>query len=209
MALSLPSPFSLRPPARLPRHGSARAGRLALCGAVAAIGLSVAPVRVAVVSGKSMEPALHSGQPILYAPATQDLGVEFERGDLVLARVKGEVCLKRVFAKGGDAIWSFGLPGQAMAARRLIDPKLPVAWLKLRFPRMTYFRTVVPEGTVWLLGDAACSIDSRHWGPVPADQVVGKVIGGWENPAQAASSVQTWDRLPHRRTGVHEIASAR
>jgi len=48
----------------------------------------------------------------------------------------------------------------------------------------TYFGPLpVPRGGVFVLGDnREASVDSRHYGPVPVDQIRGRVLFLWDGP---------------------------
>ena len=52
------------------------------------------------VSGDSMEPIIHSGALIVV-----DRMIETKDGDIVIARVGSELCVKRLRMKNGGAIW--------------------------------------------------------------------------------------------------------
>ena len=66
------------------------------------------------------------------------------------------------------------LPGDLVVARHPHQP----TWMVKRYagPR---------AGGAWLLGDNAdASTDSRHFGPVPADTLVGPVIARFPRPGE-------------------------
>lgn len=126
------------------------------------------PWRPARVDGDSMRPTLGDGDRILVAagpPARGDvvvLGSPAGDGDLV----------KRVVAVGGDRV-------------ALEDGVLVVNGAAVPEPHADPHGTdgeyagplPVPPGTVYLLGDRrGSSVDSREFGPVPADAVSGRVV---------------------------------
>src|SRR5438128_1167484 len=87
---------------------AARAARLALFGSAVAGAAWLCPVRPGLVVGHSMEPSLQPWQLFFYnrrAPRPDSI----RRGDVVLVRVGGQTCVKRVFALGGDTFWEGGL----------------------------------------------------------------------------------------------------
>lgn len=121
------------------------------------------------VFGQSMEPNLHTDQRIV----VEKLSYRFHpprRGDVVVLRLPrdpSELLIKRVIALPGEtveirdgAVW---VDGQALDEPYLTQPTLGhMAPL------------VVPEGHVFVLGDnRAYSNDSRAFGPVPLENIVG------------------------------------
>lgn len=113
-----------------------------------------ATVRPVIVNGVSMEPTLHDGQRIWVTNAYWLVG-PIERKDLVLLQApNGEYLVKRVFRKGGQAVDWAGVGATSSTGR-----------------------TLVPERTVFVLGDnLGNSIDSRDFGAVPMSRVKGKVF---------------------------------
>jgi signal peptidase I len=129
-------------------------------------------LRPLTVSSRSMEPTLCPGDRLLvnlWAPDIGDLG----RGDLVALRPgRSEVpVVKRVV----------GLPGDEVAirdallyvnGRRVDEPYVDHRAIDALF----YGPVVVPANRFLVLGDArAASIDSRVYGPVPSDRLIGTV----------------------------------
>lgn len=156
------------------RSATARAIMLAMGGALVIGGAASAPIRLAVVDGASMEPALRPGQILLCERGRSR--PQLQRGDIVLARVKGEVCVKRVFAVGGDRFWQATTDRQDDTYPQLLEPSAPVSVWKRRYPRFRFSRVSVPPHTVFLVGEGVTSIDSRSWGPVPEAWVLGRVL---------------------------------
>ena len=125
-----------------------------------------------VVQGPSMQPTLETGDRVL----VNKLGYRFgepERGDVVLLHgEEGQLLIKRVAA----------LPGETVAAR---DGEIYVDGEPLREPyahraapaMLTMEPTTVPPGHVYVLGDnRANSTDSRYFGPVPQERLVGEAV---------------------------------
>jgi hypothetical protein len=52
----------------------------------------------------------------------------------------------------------------------------PISAWKRRFGRFDYCRRRVPRRSVFVVGDNAGSLDSRHYGPVPEGHVLGRVL---------------------------------
>lgn len=128
------------------------------------------PVRV---SSASMEPALTAGDVVLVGQQPPDLD-ELVRGDLVtfVSPEDGRRTIKRVS----------GLPGDSLVIK---DSLLYVNGRPVEEPYVDhelidgyYSRTfTVPDGRVFLLGDnRGNSVDSRDYGPVAADDLLGRVV---------------------------------
>lgn len=131
--------------------------------AVLLTALLVASVRVAVVEGDSMQPALDNGQIVLVNRLYRLFG-RLRRGDVVLLRRSNDVLVKRVAYVPGDVVPR----REARRFRRATDYFEPA-------PRGGL---LVPPATVVVLGDnAPMSDDSRAFGPVPAGDIIGRVVG--------------------------------
>jgi signal peptidase I len=115
-----------------------------------------AAVHIYAIPSASMAPTLLEGDHIV---VTRCLGAP-ERGDVVVFRVpgSGELMVKRVAGLPGDAVDAGG--GRTV---------------------------IVPAGTVFVIGDnRQDSFDSRHWGPVPRDLIVGRArVVLWSSVAAA------------------------
>jgi signal peptidase I len=125
--------------------------------------------RLAVVHGESMMPTYRDGELVL----VNKLGSEatnLQRGDVVLVRNGKDILIKRVVFLPGDILRGH----DALAFRRVWqyfeqvpDPSSPIGGMSLR----------VPQGTIVVLGDnPAVSDDSRLFGPVPIEDVIGRVV---------------------------------
>lgn len=120
----------------------------------------------------SMTPTLQVHDRVLTVKFAYRLG-EPERGDLaVFEAPDGEINIKRIVALGGDSV-------------EIRDGMLQVNRDVKREPYVDYERadstfygpTRVPEGTVFMLGDNRTnSIDSRSYGPVSEDELLGEVV---------------------------------
>jgi signal peptidase I len=118
-------------------------------------GLGIAAMRrrrmVITVEGNSMLPTYSDGHRLLVRT-----GPDCRRGDVVVftnphgPEPGPAMLIKRVAATGGEVV-----PGPTRA--RIVDER-------------------VPPGRIVVLGDAAESLDSRHFGYVAADAVVGVVL---------------------------------
>jgi signal peptidase I len=141
-------------------------------------GAYVVPMKLGVVCGESMSPALHHGQLFLMSRARR--GGRLRRGDVVVLDVKGQQHIKRIYA----------LPGDYIATDKELDV-LPE--LARRRPGVGEFiRMTVPPGHVFVLGDATTrSYDSRHFGPVPVEKVTGRLLATLFTVPQARRAYTT------------------
>lgn len=109
------------------------------------------------VDGHSMEPTLHHKQRILVCKALWLVGAP-TKGDIVVIRgdAPGDYMVKRVYAVAGQPVDYAYQPEN------------------YDFSRGKY---VVPQGHIYVLGDNVnVSEDSRTFGPVPLERVLGKVV---------------------------------
>jgi signal peptidase I len=131
-------------------------------------------MRTPQVSGLSMAPHITSGEVVLintiayrmHAPA---------RGDIIAFHHDGptpETYIKRII----------GLPGDRVRIERgkVYVNGTPLDEPYVRFPDERSFAEVtVPAGSLYVLGDnRADSDDSRFWGFVPQNAVLGKAVAG-------------------------------
>ena len=98
-----------------------------------------------------------------------------ERGDIVVFHppsTTGKPYIKRVIGLPGDRI-SFEDGYVTVNGERLVEPYLRGAITDCE--RGDHCRLMVPEGTVYVLGDNRDnSSDSRLFGPVAVDEIIGK-----------------------------------
>ena len=127
----------------------------------------------AIIEGDSMFPSLHAGDYILVergydTPIRGDVIVyETTLDDGVPIRV-----VKRVIAVPGDTI-------EVVSGRAHVNGQVEVCdyCVLLQEGDTSVPPYVVPEGQLFLLGDnRPYSLDSRHYGPVPLDKVIGQAV---------------------------------
>jgi signal peptidase I len=125
------------------------------------------------VSSNSMSPTFSTGDEVL----VQKLGAHAREpsvGEVVVVRspASGDLAIKRVAAVGGQTV------GIADGVLKVDGQAVPEPYVDRAEVDGTYFGPVrVPAGTVFLLGDQRLgSVDSRSFGPVPVDSVVGRVV---------------------------------
>ena len=142
---------------------------VALVVLVAGVLFALQPIRV---HADSMRPTLHSGDEIVIDRLSLVLR-DPHRGELVVANSpSGGLVVKRVAALGGDSI---GIEDGVLVVNGKQQREGYVDYASVDG---FYFGPVdVPKGEVFLLGDnRANSEDSRDFGPVPEDEVVGRVL---------------------------------
>lgn len=131
-------------------------------------------VRTPQVSGLSMSPHISSGEYVLI----NTLAYKFSgpaRGDIIAFRHDGdtpEVYIKRIVAVGGDRVRIDRGSVYVNGAR--VDE----SYVRYQDGR-SFPETTVPQNTIFVLGDnRANSEDSRFFGPVEQDRVIGRAIYG-------------------------------
>jgi signal peptidase I len=165
--------------------------RLLIGSFLGAVGLfhMLCPLQIGVVSGASMEPTFHSHQVILVDRRYYN-DHPVRRGDVIIAREGDMVLIKRVFALGGDTLWTLLNADDGELYREIVDPAmLPrVQRLMPLLPSYRLTRYRVPPGTVYVVGDnTSASVDSRHFGPIPMADVMGRVVNA--PPATSPTSL--------------------
>jgi len=123
------------------------------------------------VDGSSMNPLLHTGDIVLAVK-----GDHPAKNDVIAFYLNNKLQIKRVIAAAGDTVSIDGDGVVIVNGGKLNEPY--VAGLSLGACD-TEFPFQVPAGTFFVLGDnRAASMDSRdsQFGPVPKEQIIGKVI---------------------------------
>ena len=125
------------------------------------------------VHGVSMEPTVHDGTALV--ARWVDPG-DVRRGQLVVFRdPQGTLALKRVVGVAGDDV------AIRDAVLEVDDRPVNEPYVDASRIDGTYFGPVhVPAGTLFVMGDnRSPSIDSRVYGPIRFDRVIGKVLFTW------------------------------
>lgn len=121
------------------------------------------------ISGNSMRPSYTDGDRVLVL----SLG-SVEIGDTVIARHAGDTLIKRVVAGPGDAVEMYG--GVLFVNGRVADDPVPPAWRDGACEP----RRLLAGDEYFVLGDnRRVSVDSRSFGPVHRDEIVGRVVYRW------------------------------
>lgn len=121
------------------------------------------------VEGQSMAPTLSTGDHVLV------LRMQFSRpvrpGDVVAARMPDS--------------YIFPFPASAPHRCNWVVKRVAAIENEELPPGLGQADTRVPAKHVFLLGDAPRSYDSKHWGPIPSTEVLGRAI--WRIPSQFTS----------------------
>lgn len=116
----------------------------------------VSNFRTVVVSGPSMLPTFHDRDRVLVSKAYWLVGPIKNKDVVVVKGESGEYIIKRVYRLSGETVDFYNAPRN---------------W------NFVEGEFVVPEGSVYVLGDnREVSEDSRAFGPVSKDRILGKVV---------------------------------
>jgi signal peptidase I len=133
---------------------------------IVVINLLTARIRV---DGFSMEPSFHNDEYIIVSKLAYKLG-DISRGDVIVFRFPRnpeEDYIKRVI----------GLPGDHVVIQDGVVYVNNVALVEpyIAAPPIREVDEFVPEGNLYVMGDNRNdSSDSRTWGPLPIENVIGK-----------------------------------
>jgi signal peptidase I len=154
-----------------------------------------------------MSPSLHSGQIVVIRRV--GASSELARGSVVVLQVNGKTYVKRVYARGGEAIWGIdadSVEGSPDWIVRAEDVDRVGALTREHTGLGRLVRITVPEDHVFVLGDACSrSYDSRHFGFVPLDAIVGRVVRPAPSAAPKGGSTCS---PPGADSQVHELTLA-
>ncbi len=148
-----------------------KGARAALLGALVSLLLNVFVVQAMVVNGPSMNPNLAYNQRVIVEKITCRFSHGPHRGDVVVVDMPGEkeLLVKRVIALAGETVAV--QDGQVFINGQLLEEP----WA-IRRGGLDYPPTRVPPRHVFVLGDNRKeSRDSRFFGPVPVDQIGGRI----------------------------------
>ena len=132
--------------------------------------------RITVVDGGSMEETLIHGDKLIVS----DLFYTPSRGDIVIVQSPtvngGEAIVKRVIAVEGDTVM-IREDGIYVNGERLNETDGSLGYTIGKYSYHSMPEQLIKEGNIFLLGDhRSVSYDSRSFGQVDADAVLGKVL---------------------------------
>ncbi|MEM1245573.1 MAG: signal peptidase I [Acidobacteriota bacterium] len=166
--------------------------RVVVATAIAALFVQTWLLKAFVVPSDSMEPTLLPGDLLLVnrfihrSPGGLAMQRQIQRGDVILFRLPGDaekILVKRCVGVGGDTIElrdkDLLVNGEPMLNFQAVF-RDPNTYPSSRFveqrlrDRDNFGPLTVPEGALFVLGDNRdLSYDSRFWGTVPLDSVLG------------------------------------
>lgn len=127
------------------------------------------------ITGTSMEPTLHDKEMIIAEKLSSKMA-KLERGDIIVFKQPENrtiFVIKRII----------GLPGETVHLKQgepvSINGKLLTEKYLNKEPPFTgeEITITVPQGSFYLMGDnRKNSTDSRKWGPIPQEDVIGKAV---------------------------------
>lgn len=137
-----------------------------------------------VVPSGSMEPTILVGDQVFAQRVSAHFGDAPEVGDIVVFKnpvsdSSHEILVKRVVARAGQTVDMIDgqvyVDGVALKEPYVVGESYP---LPMQAPGVSVdYPYVVPEGSLWMMGDnRENSSDSRYFGAVPTDNVVGTVF---------------------------------
>lgn len=133
-----------------------------------------------IVRGESMQPTLNDGDRVFVVPFRGEATPS--RDDVVVLRdVQGsqEMLIKRVVAVGGDTVSVQN--GSVVVNNQFVHKSTN------RFISRPY-SVIVPAGSIFVMGDnEGNSFDSRSFGPVGLDKVVGRAVAIFWPPSDFKS----------------------
>lgn len=153
----------------------ARRNLFAVAVFLVAVLLFTSAFRLAVVRGDSMLPTYQDGQMVLVNKIRAVNG-PLHRGDVVLVEHGNDVLIKRVVFLPGDEV----PPRDSWMFRRVME-FFDIAKPDMQGP--PFPRLKVPSGFLVVLGDnRSVSEDSRAFGPVKENEVIGRVVNAPPKP---------------------------
>ena len=181
---------------------------------VLALGVRAA-LRLYVIPSSSMTPTLVPGDHIVVTPYR--FNSKPERGDVIVfrsTRTNDELMIKRVIAVAGDLI-------ETRAGRVIVSGHaLPEPYVAAQASTGLISPQIVPADSYFVLGDnRADSLDSRSWGALPRDLIVGRArmvlwtgtagVGSRQSGVVAAAPSSTTDNRQRRAAHASSSSSNR
>jgi signal peptidase I len=144
----------------------------ALPAVLASLFVNVFVVQAMTIQGPSMQPNLHYDQRVVVEKVTYRLAHGPRRGEVVILDLPGEesLLIKRAVALPGETV-------EVRSGQVLINGQpLEESWT-IQLGGLDYAPTLVPPLHVFVLGDnRPSSRDSRYFGPVLVDHIVGRAL---------------------------------
>jgi len=117
-----------------------------------------------------MTPSVKDGDLVMF----YRLNKNYEAGDLVSLKYRGQNQVRRVIAKGGDTV---NITADGLIVNGALQEEPDIYQKTVRYASGVSFPLTVGKGQVFVLGDArADATDSRVYGPVKDNETFGKVV---------------------------------
>ncbi len=142
--------------------------------------------RIYTIPSDSMEPALRPGDNIVVTPYR--FGATPRRGEVVVfqsPRNPSELVVKRVIATPGDLVGTTAR-GEVTIGGKLLAER----YVRAGMTSGTIPLQIVPSGCYFVMGDnRRDSLDSRSWGVLPGNLIVGRArLVLWSSAADSRSA---------------------
>ncbi len=159
-----------------------QAARCLAIGLLAGISLKLFAADILHISGSSMEPGIRDGSVVLVNKLAYGIVQPFgdrllcswaepAAGDIVIYLYNNKIIIKRCAATGGTPLDYSADKGYTLLVNNASFPLSAE-----QYYTMCTIRSV-PEGTILAIGDnAAVSVDSRTYGFIPVNNVLGKAV---------------------------------
>lgn len=142
----------------------------------------VTPIRMFIaqpfiVSGSSMDPTFATGQYLIVDELSYHLG-DPARGDVIILRYPNDpkkFFIKRVIGLPNETI---EIQNGAVMIKNAQRPEgFALSEPYIKYPKSDTLTKIIGEGEYFVMGDnRAASSDSRYWGTVPRDLIVGRAL---------------------------------
>ena len=159
---------------------------LMVIGGILIFGMYLTPYRLTLVYGQSMTPTIRSGQILVVDRHYYDTHSP-HRGDIVLFRHEDEVYIKRIHALAGDEVIQLQSPDtpDVIVNPGVLDRVYHSILGRQKGARI--LRIQLEKDDVYMLGDGdMLSRDSRDFGPVPRQAIIGKIVPLFAEPMSIA-----------------------
>jgi signal peptidase I len=158
---------------------------------------ALSPYRVGVVSGESMAPTYHTGG--VYVMRKTSAREAVHAGDVVVFQREGRTFIKRILGVPGDTFYVLSRDRDISKDSLVREWEIPMLKLlaQAHWSGTHMAARTVPSGDLYVVGDnLEVSEDSRSFGFIPRESLMGKVVAAPVSPRAEFSDLA---RLPFRQ----------